>query len=94
MNRYILYIGSNNETGAVETELAQEVLDMAFTGYNIVKSTGVWNGKHECGINVTIYTEYTLAQIKRITKRLCKVLGQACIIVGYKLDCGVEFVEQ
>ncbi len=92
MNKYTLYIGANNETGAVEVDAVQEILNMHFDGYNMVMSTGVWNGKTEQSMNVTIFTVKERNEINGVVRVLCGVLKQQCIMIGYTMDCAMDAV--
>ena len=93
MNEYVLFIGASNTTGSREIDKAREVLDKSFKGYTIALTAGSWEGRMEDSYTVTIFTDKTLDEMSEIVKELCGVLEQFCIIVRYKMDAGIKFIE-
>lgn len=82
MKKINFYIGANNKTGKVETQKALEVLTKYYEGMNISELIGVWQGKKEASILVSIVCEtvdYT--QIKTACRELNNKLDQQAIMV-------------
>lgn len=87
MKKINFYIGANNKTGKVETQKAIEVLNKYYEGMNIIKSSlseliGVWQGKKEASILVSIVCEVVdYTQIKNACRELNNKLDQQAIMV-------------
>jgi len=82
MKKINFYIGANNKTGKVETQKALEVLTRYYEGMNISELIGVWQGKKEASILVSIVCEVVdYTQIKNACRELNNKLDQQAIMV-------------
>jgi len=82
MKKINFYIGANNKTGKVETQKALEVLTKYYEGMNISELIGVWQGKKEASILVSIVCEVVdYTQIKNACRELNNKLDQQAIMV-------------
>lgn len=52
-----LYIGSNNETGELESGKAIKILGARFQGFTASEGLGYWQGKAEKSLQVEIETD-------------------------------------
>ena len=94
MKKINFYIGANNKTGKVETEKALQVLTNYYEGMNVSELVGVWQGKKEASILVSIVCEsvdYTL--VKTACKKLNRKLDQQAIMVEI-LDSNALFISE
>lgn len=92
MKKINFYIGANNKTGKVEKEKALKVLTNYYEGMNISELMGVWQGKKEASILVSIVcdsVDYTL--VKAACKELNRKLDQQAIMVEV-LDSNALFI--
>lgn len=87
MNTYNLYIGANNTTGQVEIDTLTHLLDGFTDGFTIIKSDGVWKGKHEGSVVVVIQSEPEYIEV--LMKVLKEDLQQEAI--GYQLVNELKF---
>ena len=78
---YDLYIGSNNDTGELQVDLAESVLRDFFDGYTLTYATGVWRGQREKSLVVTICDTADGAESRRVRvmDALCVTLGQDAV---------------
>lgn len=64
-----LYIGSNNNTGILELEKIENILNTVYNGYTIINAVGYWNGKKENTAVVEIVNidvkDYVIEQLKK-----------------------------
>lgn len=82
MKKINFYIGANNKTGKVETQKALGVLTRYYEGMNISELIGVWQGKKEASILVSIVCEVVdYTQIKNACRELNNKLDQQAIMV-------------
>ena len=80
MNTYYLYIGSNNLTGKVDREDILTFLNKNVEGYTISDSIGVWKGKSEDSVQVTIAnSDLKESEMKKLVTRLASKLSQDAI---------------
>jgi hypothetical protein len=92
MKKINFYIGANNKTGKVETQKALEVLTKYYEGMNISELIGVWQGKKEASILVSIVCEVVdYTQIKNACRELNNKLDQQAIMVEV-LDSNALFI--
>ena len=92
MKKINFYIGANNKTGKVETQKALEVLTRYYEGMNISELIGVWQGKKEASILVSIVCEVVdYTQIKNACRELNNKLDQQAIMVEV-LDSNALFI--
>lgn len=70
---YRLYIGANNVTKEVETDLIESTLNKYFDGYTVENCTGYWLGQKENSVAVTIETNKdvmpVIAELKEVLKQ-------------------------
>lgn len=77
---YNLFIGANNETGIVERDTVELVLNKYHDGYTITNATGYWQGSREDSLVVTVVSKPNI--LKRILFELKGSLKQDAI--GYQ----------
>jgi hypothetical protein len=80
-NKVVLYIGADNQTGIVNTEKLELVLDSEFDGYTIVESIGHWQGTKENSVIVTIFTDWNREKVDSLVKELRGAMNQYSILV-------------
>lgn len=69
-----LFIGSNNQTGKVETAKLEAVLNQYHQGFTIQPATGYWMGTREDSVVVTISDDFdtiiaTINQLKDVLEQ-------------------------
>lgn len=57
MRKYILYIGSNNETKVLESDKANTIVSKYYDGFTTSQVTGYWKGSKEDTLKVEIVSE-------------------------------------
>jgi hypothetical protein len=54
MIEHKLFVGANNKTGEVEVDKIIEIVGHYFAGFTVQEAIGVWQGKREKSVVVTI----------------------------------------
>ena len=75
---YKFYIGSNNQTGELETAKIADITSSYFDGYTAYETTGYWQGKAEKSLCVEIEKERQ-AEVKQLAEVLKIELNQQAI---------------
>lgn len=84
---YTLYIGANNQTGKVERDVVERILNKYHDGYTITPAVGYWLGAREDSIVVTIEADKN--KVMQAIKELKRQLKQDAI--GYQETAPLEF---
>lgn len=79
---YVLYVGANNDTGIVDSEKLQAILDRSFNGCTFFFARGLWEGKWEPSAVVQVssatnsreYIEAVIREIKTELRQDCVAL--------------------
>lgn len=92
MQKYYIYIGSNNETHALEAEKAIDIISKYFDGFSAYEIIGYWKGSQEKTLKVEIVSDNkTDATIIRMIKELKADLRQDAILLE-KITSNVAFI--
>lgn len=83
-----VYVGANNKTGKLETNIVERVCNKRHQGYTIQPATGYWNGKREK--SAVIIIEDTKDRVLSTVRDLKKQLNQEA--VAYQEVNKLEFV--
>ena len=76
-----LYIGANNQTGEVEVDKAIEIVGRFFAGFTVQESIGIWHGKREKSIVVTVVAnEHSWSDIDNCVRSLTEELHQDFVL--------------
>lgn len=70
MKTYELYIGSNNDTGELELEKIENILDQYADSYSVIPIIGRWLGQREESVQVLISVEDIGTLIEELKKEL------------------------
>ena len=81
MNQFNLYIGADNATGIVNKDKIIYYLTHTFSGFTIIDSIGLWEGKRESSVVVSIFTNKNRRFMIEFIKGLCAVLKQDCVVM-------------
>ena len=79
--KYVLYVGADNETREVDTDSINAYLSNFLDGYTLSHSIGLWKGETEESVIVTILTDQPLEAMREITSDLRKLLKQTSIFM-------------
>jgi hypothetical protein len=85
MRKAYYYIGSNNETGELETAKIEAILSRHFDGFTAYEVVGYWKRHREKTLKVEAVTELPATKLAAIAKELRGELKQEAI--------GLEIVE-
>jgi len=94
MKKINFYIGANNKTHEIEIEKALKVLTKYYEGMNISELVGVWKGKQEKSMLISIVCEkvdFTL--VKTACRELNLKLDQQAIMIEI-LDTNALFINE
>ena len=92
MEKYKLYVGSNNETKILELELIKGVLNTFFEGYSLSIISGVWKGLSEQTAIIEILSENIDDKIKIVASQLKELLHQEAILISKEPIISAEFI--
>lgn len=94
MNKYSIYIGSNNTTHELEQDKAREVIARYFQGFSEYEITGVWNGTSEKTLKVEIVAEKGTSEVAVVAlcKELAKELQQDAIMLE-QVESNTAFIQ-
>lgn len=83
MQKYYIYIGSNNETHKLESKEAIETISKYFDGFTAYEVVGYWKGSQEKTLKVEIVSDEGQgdARIVKMIKELKEVLHQDAILL-------------
>lgn len=94
MNKYSIYIGSNNATNELESDKARTVIARYFQGFSEYEITGVWNGTSEKTLKVEIVAEKGTSEVAVVAlcKELAKELQQDAIMLE-QVESNTAFIK-
>ena len=93
MQKYYIYIGSNNQTHALESDKAIAIISKYFEGFTAYEVVGYWKGSKEKTLKVEVIAESTTSDpaIVRMIKELKADLKQDAIMLE-KITSNVAFI--
>lgn len=93
MQKYYIYIGSNNQTHALESEKAISIISKYFDGFSAYEIIGYWKGSQEKTLKIEIVAEAGTNDpaIVRMIKELKVDLNQDAIMLE-KITSNVAFI--
>ena len=93
MEKYYIYIGSNNETHKLETVEAIKIISEYFEGFTAYEVIGYWKGSEEKTLKVEIVTEDKAGHIAiiKMIKELKISLHQDAIMLE-KIQSNTVFI--
>lgn len=93
MQKYYIYIGSNNETHKLETEQAIKIISGHFEGFTMYEVIGYWKGSKEKTLKVEIVAENNAGDIAiiKMIKELKESLKQDAIMLE-KIESNTIFI--
>jgi len=92
MQKYYIYIGSNNETHQLESEQAIRTISKYFDGFTAYEVVGYWKGSQEKTLKVEIVSEgQGDTVIVRMIKELKTKLRQDAIMLE-KINSNSVFI--
>ena len=83
-----LFVGADNATGVVDTELLGKILDSSHDGWTMVNATGSWRGQREPSVIVTIHDHETT--IRATAVQIRDELNQDA--VGFRIVPTLSFI--
>ena len=92
MQKYYIYIGSNNETHQLEKEKAEQVISKYFEGFTAYEVIGYWRGAQERTLKVEIASEEASVKVIRLCKELKAALNQEAIMLE-QVHSNVAFIQ-
>ena len=93
MNKFYLYIGSNNITKVLEIEKAIEIISGYFEGFTAYEVVGYWKGHKEKTLKVEIVAEAGEVMITKLCKDLAEKLDQEAILLE-KINSNMVFIQK
>jgi len=93
MQKYYIYIGSNNETHKLESEEAIKIISYYFEGFTAYEVIGYWKGSQEKTLKVEIVSDAGAgdARIIKMIKELKSELKQDAIMLE-KINSNSVFI--
>lgn len=93
MQKYYIYIGSNNETHKLESAEAIETISKYFDGFTAYEVIGYWKGTQEKTLKVEIVADQGQgdARIIKMIKELKAQLKQDAILLE-KIQSNTAFI--
>jgi hypothetical protein len=79
-----IYVGSNNDTGELELEKIEKILNSRHDGYTLYRATGYWHGDREDSAVITVADSW--ASIRESITDLKAELNQQAIAYHYAPD--------
>ena len=80
-NKYVLYVGANNDTGEVDTEKLYAILAKRLPNCTIAQTVGFWKGQTEKSVTVTVIENHSVGFIRQVAGDLRVALGQEAVCV-------------
>lgn len=93
MQKYYIYIGSNNETHKLESEQAISIISGYFEGFTAYEVIGYWKGSQEKTLKVEIISEIGAGDVAivKMIKELKASLKQDAIMLE-KINSNTVFI--
>lgn len=93
MQKYYIYIGSNNETHDLESDKAIKIISKYFEGFTAYEVVGYWKGSQEKTLKVEIVSDNDTkdTSMVRMIKELKHDLKQDAIMLE-KITSNVAFI--
>lgn len=94
MDKYFIYIGSNNDTHKLETKRSIDIVSKYFEGFTAYEVIGYWKGSKEKTLKVEIVGEDSSSSV--IITKMCKELKEALhqeAIMLEKVTSNVAFIQ-
>lgn len=92
MTKGYIYIGSNNETHALESERAIEIISEHFDGFSAYEIIGFWKGSQEKTLKVEIINDGSTGKLVQLCKELKTKLHQESILLEI-VESNIAFIQ-
>lgn len=92
MNKYYIYIGSNNQSHELEKDKAIVIISEYFEGFTAYEVVGFWKGVEEKTLKVEIVSDEEPVKITRLCKELKKELQQEAILLE-NIKSNIAFIQ-
>ena len=92
MNKFYIYIGSNNETHKLERAEAETIISRYFEGFTAYEVIGYWKGSKETTLKVEIVSDEDSVKVIRMCKELKAELKQEAIMLE-QIKSNVAFIQ-
>lgn len=92
MQKYYIYIGSNNETKKLEVSHSCQIISEYFDGFTAYEVIGYWKGQKEKTLKVEIVSDDMPAKVSKLCKQLAIELKQDAIMLE-QVESNTAFIQ-